>query len=54
LTSSSNPVYGSADISPIFGAFAIATKGHFLETNPDITTPKLYNKLGDVIVPLEK
>jgi len=41
--------YGSADISPIYGAFAIATKGHFFEINPAIKTPKIYNLNGDVI-----
>ena len=30
------PNYGNADISPVVGAFAIATKGHFYELNPTI------------------
>jgi len=43
--------YGSANISPIYGAFAIATKGHFFETNKAIKTPEIYGKHGDLIVP---
>ena len=30
------PNYKNADISPVVGAFAIATKGHFYELNPAI------------------
>jgi hypothetical protein len=38
--------YGSADVSPIYGAFAISTKGHFFETNPAIKTPKLFSNIS--------
>jgi len=46
---------GNADISPIIGAFAIATKGHFYDISPTIKVPWIFqNDTRERIYPLEK
>lgn len=44
-----NPNYGNADVSPVVGALAIATKGHFYHVSPFIKVPLIYNSCGDLV-----
>lgn len=44
-----DPYYGNADVSPVVGALAIATKGHFYHAAPSIKVPLIYNSSGDLV-----